>query len=230
MTTSPASPNENELSALTRLAENVIKATRQIIVLYQPPHFALNPEDFIRLYCRFLTFIVEQKLTGDKVHLYQLMVESIQKNTDHGKHLRHLISQHTHKDPVSIRELVKNYGVVTVPVVKLIQFMTQAIQEIIHPLPLCTDEDRTPWDLKIEAPMVEIFDHTYQLTLQEINALQMDNPLIFLLEYFSTTVGWLAGFFADLSHQTPHAFLEKSLLYFRQAIQLESSNSREILH
>ena len=215
----------NELTAVTKLSENLLTATSQIMSVYQQSNIALKSEDIIGLYCQFLVFIVDQRITGNKVHLYQLIIESIKENTNHGIYLYKTITQHTAKDKDSIQNLVKKYGLVVIPALKLAQFVNDVA---IKTMQDSSSEENILSAEKIKASMLEIFDLTYHSTLQEINALDIANPLIFLLEHFSNTIGWLVGFFAALKQQSVQEYLEKSLTYFKQAIQLECIDKQKI--
>jgi hypothetical protein len=215
--------------ALTSLTQNIMEATQQTAVLYQEHQLAMEPENFIRLYCRWLGFIVGKKITGDKDHLYQLISDTIQQYEEQGRNLCRMVTSHTDKDTTQIDKLVNTHGIIVVPVIKLTQFISQIIKQMLSAKPRnYTQEERLQLETTLEEPMAEIFANRFQAALQEINELQIPNPLIFLLEHFSITVGWLTGFFAQLSNKPTKTFLEKSLVYLQPTMQIETEGGHQI--
>src|SRR5687768_4155804 len=88
----------NYLPALKNLAQNVIESTRQIIEQYQQQQLAMKPEDFLYLYSRWLGFIVGQKIIGDKIHLQQLIIDTLHEHAEQGKKLCQIVDLETEQD------------------------------------------------------------------------------------------------------------------------------------
>lgn len=208
--------------ALTKLTEHVMTATQQLATLYQQENLALIPEDFIYYYCRWLGFIVNEKIAGNKTYLLKLITDTIQEHNEQGSQLCQMVNASTEQNTTQINELVNSHGLIVVPLLKLIQFISSLIKKTLSAKPKLRSYDSKKHlqiERSLKSALQEIFEQTFQTTVLEINALQIPNPLIFLLEHFSIMLGWLAGFFAQLSNKPVMIFLEKSFEHLNGTLQ-----------
>lgn len=200
----------NYLPALLTLTESIIEATQQIITTQQKPALFLEPSDFIQLYYGWLEFVIEQKIIGNKEHLLKLSRDTIQQHCEQGRNLCQMVRAFTEQDAVQIDTLVKSNGLIVVPVLKFIQFISDIINQTfkikIHPT---NKKNRFNPEILLEEPVLNAFEDAFHTTVQRINSLQITNPLIFVLEHFSVMLGWTIGFFAQLSNKSTDFFFEK---------------------
>jgi hypothetical protein len=205
--------SDNYSLALIELGQIIIAVSQPVVTFYQQQSLPIKPETFISVYCRCLEFILRQKITGDKEHIQQLIIETIEKNTDQGNHL-HQIVVSSHDSDNQVDKFSTENSEILVPVLKLSQFISNAIK-LTDSSKLITQKDHNEIEALLQTPLQEVFELMFQASVQKISALQIANPLIFFLENFSTIVGWLAGFFAKLINQPIDSFLKKNIACLR---------------
>jgi hypothetical protein len=208
-------PADNYLSALTELGKIIIAVSQPMVTLYQQQSLAIRPEIFIGLYCRCLEFILQHKITGNKEQLQALMINTIEQNTEHGERLYQIITLSNAKDSAQIDKFSADSGLIIMPVLKLSQFISDAIKSTAANAKAFTADEIAQLETLLDIPLQEVFELVFQASVQKIHALQIANPLIFFLEHFSIILGWLAGFFAPLSQKSTTEFLAENMACLR---------------
>lgn len=98
--------NNTYLLALTSLGKNVIIGTQSIADLYEKEHISLEPESIVRLYCRWLGFIVNQKIIGDKENLTTLTMDTIKEHNAQGSQLCQIVKMKSVNDADQIEHFI----------------------------------------------------------------------------------------------------------------------------
>ena len=214
-----AANTDNYLPALIKLAENTITATQQATVLYQQHHLILEPEDFISFLCRWLSYIINQKITGDKEFLFKLVRDTINQHVEQGSELCQIVRTQTEQGDSQVDALIKTHGLIVVPTLKLIQYISNVINQAFnHKKRSYTLQERAELENFLDNPLNEIFENAFQSTVLAINELQIANPLVFLLEHLSAIDGWITGFFAKLSNKPAELFFANGFNYLKEKV------------
>lgn len=216
------SNSDDYLSALQLIAIDMTAVIQKFIELYRSHRLVANPEDFITISCDWLGYIVGKKINGDKLHIQNLINNTMIEQLDKGKILYQFISNDGKNDNVQIDELVQDHGLIIVPVIKLSQFISKEIQKMLNIKPRRKKKFNTVRQ-ECSNQMEEFFDDHFVSVINGINSLKIPNPLIFFLENISVMLGWLAGFFSQMCKRSDQSFLEEGLL------ALEANLNSEIL-
>lgn len=216
-TQAPSQSTSNYLPALNIIATEIIAASEDIFSLYQQNQLPIKPETIIYVYARWLGYVIHQKIIGDKDHLSQLIVDTIEENIQQGKQFFHLVKKCMEQDNSQLDDFVKTHGVIVVSILKLTQFTSHLIQQSIHDKNHAVSQKEFDKKEAVMHDIIEtIFENIYQKSVQEINELDINNPLIFLLEHFSIMLGWLIGFFTQLVNKSEDIFTQKSFLEIKR--------------
>lgn len=211
--TEQSGTSSNYLPALNSIVANIQEISGHIAALYQQNHLPINPEIIISIYSSWLGYIINNKIIGDTEQLAKLITDTIQKNIDNGKYFYHTVNTCTEQDNTQLDEFIRTNGVIVVPILKLIQFVSNFIkQSINNKYPTLSAKQQFAAEKLIQDPMETIYRNGYERSVHEINDLNVQNPLIFLLEHVSAMLGWLIGFLSLLTNKTSNYLADKSFL------------------
>jgi len=203
--------SSNYLPALNCIVTEVVSASDLIHSLYQKNHLSIELETTICLYSRLLGYIIHKKIIGDQDHLSQLIIDTIQEHVEQGKNFYHTVKTCTDQNNSQLDDFMKTHGVIVMPILKLVQFTSDLIKNSINNKNRSTSVKETVKKETLMYDSIEIiFENTYQKLIQDIHELNVTNPLIFLLEHFSVMLGWLIGFFTQLTNKPTDYFTKRS--------------------